>query len=154
MLELQGVSVCATTGMDITCPEPETKVSVDVGWLERLSTYHIAIRAYDACGTGGEIASDTIDTTDINFTTVSPCFIATAAYGSSMAEDVQTLRRFRDEHLMTNVPGRAFVSAYYAAGPYLAAFIRGHEDRRAFVRTLLSPLVSLARALDERDRSE
>ena len=41
------------------------------------------------------------------------CFIATAAYGSSMAEDVKVLDRVRDKYLLTNRMGRAIVSFYY-----------------------------------------
>lgn len=149
MLELQAVSVCDASNMDITCPAPGSEVSVDIGWLDRLSTYHVAIRAFDECGVASPIVSSMVETTDINFTTVSPCFVATAAYGSPMADDVQTLRDFRDRRLMTNAPGRAFVSAYYAVGPYLADFIREDDDRRALARTLLSPLVAMARALDD-----
>ena len=48
------------------------------------------------------------------------CFLATAAWGSYQEPHVQVLRRFRDEVLLTNGPGRAFVSAYYATSPPLA----------------------------------
>jgi hypothetical protein len=36
------------------------------------------------------------------------CFIATAAYGTSLHEDIDVLRDFRDEYLMTNQIGRVF----------------------------------------------
>jgi DNA-binding beta-propeller fold protein YncE len=69
------------------------------------------------------------------------CFIATAAYGSPMAEEVQALREFRDLHLLTNGPGRALVAAYYRLSPPLAAWLRQHDGARAAVRWALGPVV-------------
>jgi hypothetical protein len=34
------------------------------------------------------------------------CFIATSAYGTPMAEEIQILREFRDEYLLTNRWGK------------------------------------------------
>lgn len=75
------------------------------------------------------------------------CFIATAAYGSALHPKVNALRVFRDRYLNTNVPGRAFVAAYYRLSPPLADFIARHDWLRAGVRTLLWPLVWLAEAV-------
>ncbi len=72
------------------------------------------------------------------------CFIATAAYGSEMEPDVKTLREFRDEALLTNAPGRAFVSAYYTVSPPIADVIRTNETAKSAVRFMLQPLVLLA----------
>ena len=75
------------------------------------------------------------------------CFIATAAYGTPMAEQVRYLRAFRDQYLQTNEPGRWFVSQYYRYSPPLADYLRQHDDLRAVVRTALSPWVGLSRAV-------
>ena len=75
------------------------------------------------------------------------CFIATAAYGSPDEADVVILRQFRDEYLLTNAPGRAFVRVYYRASPPVARAIAKSEQAKWLVRTELIPLVAVARIL-------
>ncbi len=69
------------------------------------------------------------------------CFIATAAYGSSLDPHVEALRKFRDRFLLTNGAGRVFVSAYYRYSPPVADLISRHESLRTVVRWMLSPIV-------------
>jgi hypothetical protein len=72
------------------------------------------------------------------------CFIATAAYGSETAQELDTLRAFRDKVLMQSAPGRLLVDTYYYLSPPLAEFIASHDEIRTFVRErLLDPLVNI-----------
>jgi hypothetical protein len=65
------------------------------------------------------------------------CFIATAAYGSCQAEQLDVLRGFRDEHLLKSGPGRVFVRAYYKTSPPIANLIARSRVLRVIVRKLL-----------------
>lgn len=123
---------------------PGSTVELEVGGLSPETHYWIAVRAYDECNAPGPIAVAEVTTTQINFTTVSPCFVATAAYGSPLDARIGALRRLRDRHLRTSAAGRALVDAYYAVGPEAARWIAADEDRRAAARAVLAPVVALA----------
>ena len=72
------------------------------------------------------------------------CFIATAAYGSPTAAELDTLRAFRDSVLIKSETGRWAVDTYYRLSPPLAEYIAAHENIRTLVREgLLDPVVSL-----------
>jgi hypothetical protein len=131
-----------------TTARPPDRIDVDVGGLMFSTHYWFGVRAIDGCGAAGPITVADMTTLSIQFTTVQPCFVATAAYGSPLASEVGVLRRFRDRWLMSHTPGRALVAAYYDVGPTLADLVRDDEDRRAWARTLLTPFVALARAID------
>jgi len=75
------------------------------------------------------------------------CFIATAAFGTPMEEEVLVLRQFREDYLLTNVPGRALVAVYYKVSPPIAEYIRGSESARAVVRAVLKPVVQLCKVV-------
>jgi hypothetical protein len=87
---------------------------------------------------GGEAGSspdkDKKDSEDSGDLFDTDCFIATAAYGTPEAGEIDTLRRFRAEFLLHNPPGRAFVAVYYAVSPPIANFISEHEVIRIAVR--------------------
>ena len=77
-------------------------------------------------------------------TTPGGCFIATAAYGTPMAKDVQTLREFRDQYLLTNPVGQALVGLYYKISPPIAEFITEHPTLKPIVRAGLVPAVAMS----------
>jgi hypothetical protein len=51
------------------------------------------------------------------------------------------LRKFRDEQLLTNAAGKAFVGFYYRNSPPIADFIGRHEALRTATRLLLTPVI-------------
>jgi hypothetical protein len=72
------------------------------------------------------------------------CFIATAAYGTPMAGEIQILREFRDEYLLTSAVGQAFVDFYYRVSPPIAEFITEHPSLKPIVRAGLLPAVAMS----------
>jgi WD40 repeat protein len=69
------------------------------------------------------------------------CFIATACYGTPMAEEVKILCAFRDQYLLTNPVGQRLVRFYYRHSPKLADFIRDKESIKTIIRACLKPFV-------------
>jgi hypothetical protein len=69
------------------------------------------------------------------------CFIATAAYGTPMAEEIRILREFRDKYLLTDPLGRGLVEFYYKVSPPMAEFISEHPTLKPIVRAALLPAV-------------
>jgi hypothetical protein len=90
----------------------------------------------------------------LQFTTDTPspfgsggCFIATAAYGTPTAEQIDLLRQFRDVVLRKSTVGSQFVALYYQVSPPIADFIAGNELLTTLVRELLvDPIVWIVEA--------
>jgi hypothetical protein len=73
----------------------------------------------------------------------SGCFVATACYGNNDAPEVLVLRAYRDEQLLTNWLGTAFVKFYYFVSPPLARQIEKSDKVKNFIRKwLLQPIVN------------
>ena len=76
------------------------------------------------------------------------CFIATAAYGSPFAPEVQFLRNFRDSKLKRTAGGAAFVefyeNIYYRFSPYIANKMQNNPPLKNVIRwCVVSPIVFL-----------
>jgi hypothetical protein len=72
------------------------------------------------------------------------CFIATAAYSTPVAEEIQILREFRDKYLLINPLGEGFVDIYYGISPPIAAFITEHSGLKPIVRAGIMPVVAMS----------
>lgn len=79
------------------------------------------------------------------------CFIATAAYGTPTAAEIDVLRAFRDEVLRRNALGRLAVRIYYRTSPPVADWLARSDRRRRLARRfLVEPAVGVVRALRHR----
>lgn len=124
-------------------------IEAAIGDLAAATHYWIGVRATDESNRSGPITVAEIETTERTFATVTPCVIATAAYGTPLAAEISVLRRFRDRHLLANAPGRALVAQYYRFGPRAAEVVAEHASLRALVRAMLSPLVAAVERLSQ-----
>lgn len=74
------------------------------------------------------------------------CLIATAAYGSELAPQVQLLRELRDSKIMNTASGAAFVNGfnhvYYSFSPSVADHLREVPAFKDAVRIAITPLVA------------
>jgi len=69
------------------------------------------------------------------------CFIATAAYGTPMAIEINTLRNFRDQKMEQNGMGKSLIILYYEISPPIARVISRSQKMRALVRFSLKPII-------------
>jgi hypothetical protein len=74
-----------------------------------------------------------------------PCFIATAAYGTPLDGDINTLREVRDQFLLENTVGTAFTDTYYRVSPAIADTVASSPVLAAIVRVVLVPVIFLGK---------
>ena len=74
------------------------------------------------------------------------CLIATAAYGTELAPQVQLLREVRDNTVMSTSSGMAFMTGfnqlYYSFSPTIADWERENPMFQEAVRAFITPMVS------------
>jgi uncharacterized repeat protein (TIGR02543 family) len=75
------------------------------------------------------------------------CFIATAAYGSSLHPYVKTLRDFRDKYLLPHSLGRKIIDLYCRYSPAAANFISKNKAMKIAARLMLLPFITLSYAM-------
>ncbi len=74
------------------------------------------------------------------------CLIATAAFGSEMAPQVQFLREIRDNTVMSTQSGATFMTGfnqfYYSFSPYVADYERENPVFKEAVKVTLTPMLT------------
>ena len=110
-------------------------------------------------GTGNNkldiIATDTVETSEEKsepvFTETPPsegggCLIATAAYGTELAPQIQQLREIRDQKLMKTEYGKSFLNSfnkfYYSFSPQIADYQRENQLFKESIKLFLTPMIS------------
>jgi len=73
------------------------------------------------------------------------CFIATAAWGTTMAPQVQSFREFRNQYMLPFAWGRELIKDYYLYGPRYAHIIAANDTLRMAARTALWPPLIFAK---------
>lgn len=72
------------------------------------------------------------------------CFIATAAFGSPTAREVEVMVQFWHQYILTNRLGQGLAAIYNKLGPPVAEFITEHAYLKPIVRAALLPAVALS----------
>jgi len=88
----------------------------------------------------------TTTTTTTTITVTRPCVIASVAYGSELAPEVQFLREFRDQAVMSTFAGSQFVKIfnafYYSFSPSVARLVGANPYLLGAVRASIYPLIA------------
>ncbi len=86
------------------------------------------------------------------------CLIATAAYGSELAPQVQYLREIRDNKVMNTESGATFMTGfnefYYSFSPAIADYERENPVFKEAVKIGLTPLISSLAIMDYAESEE
>ena len=129
---------------------------VDIRNNSELSSYSIIETQMNStkdiksmCGPGTESVNgicQVIQTEETEEEEGGGCLIATAAYGSEMAPQVQLLREIRDNQLMNTEAGKSFMGTfnemYYSFSPTIADMERENPMFKEAVKLGLTPMLS------------
>jgi len=98
------------------------------------------------CGAGTQLVNGICQVVKTEEPKGGGCLIATAAYGSELAPQVQFLREIRDNTVMSTSSGVAFMSGfnqlYYSFSPTIADMERENPMFQEAVRAFITPMVS------------
>ena len=106
-----------------------------------LDTFEVIHSGPDST-TNSDIASENTETENSG----GGCLIATAAFGSEMAPQVQFLREIRDNTVMSTQSGTTFMTGfnqfYYSFSPQIADYERENPVFKEMVKVTLTPLLT------------
>lgn len=78
---------------------------------------------------------------NLNAIKTSQCIVATAAFGTPLASEVNLLRWWRDHVLRKSKIGNLAIFVYYSISPPIANFVAKYNMARMLTRLLLRPII-------------
>jgi hypothetical protein len=95
---------------------------------------------------------------DLRYIQQGRCIIATAAYGSELEPEIQLLRDFRDQRLLSTFAGRGFMTVfntfYYSFSPQIAEIVASNSIIAELTKTMISPLIQILKVFAMVDATE
>ena len=140
-VELDGQSFSETKSIESVAATPEPIVDTE---------------PVPTCGKGTELVDGTCQVIKTEEKSKGGgCLIATAAYGSELAPQVQQLRELRDNYLLQTASGTSFMSTfndfYYSFSPTIADWERENPVFKEAVKITLTPMISSLSILNHVD---
>lgn len=118
----------------------QTYKTARIGLMADSDQYVSEVVTLEAAGVGSSRSRDFTGNS-------SGCLIATAAFGSELAPQVQALRNFRDGVALNTLAGSSFMTVfngwYYSFSPQVADFERGQPWLKEVVRASVYPLLGI-----------
>lgn len=133
---------------------PNSNIAVTLGGLENQKKYFVFL-TYDQ---GTKSSECLVGEPSINYTLTElngekeasvvdlRCFIASAAYGSPLAKEVEVFRWYRDKILKQSSFGRLAIEVYYFMSPFLAEMVHQNVYFRQWSRSTLDRLSQIIKA--------
>ena len=142
--------------------EPNYKDWFDKNYPEYSSIYEavgleepvIKEPEFGECGVGTKLIDEVCEVVETS-SGGGGCLIATAAYGSEMAPQVQLLREIRDNKVLSTESGNSFMTGfntfYYSFSPTIADWERQNPAFKETVKLVLTPLLASLSILNHVD---
>lgn len=133
---------------------PNADVSLTLGGLENQKKYFVFL-VYEQ---GTKASECLVGEPSINYTLTElngekeasvvdlRCFIASATYGSPLAQEVEVFRWYRDHILQQTFAGRMLIKTYYRVSPMLAQWVHENPTIRRWSLLVLDSLGSMIKA--------
>ena len=136
-LSLMGLPAEATYVFNppIVTPSGSSILTINAGSAK--GTFTVLVK-----GSGGGVEKSTVFTVTIK---EKQCIIATSTFGSEVEPEVEFLRGFRDNIVLSTYAGRMFYSVfnpfYYSWSPYVAHYLNENPRLKPYMRVALYPLL-------------
>jgi hypothetical protein len=132
---------------------PGTLTDAALVGLTASTDYGVGVVAHGRCGSSPPTFAR-FQTPAVVYAQLHGCFIATAAFGSTLAPEVAALRRVRDAAVARSGFARLAAELYYRAAPAAARVLGATDVGRALVRGPLRPIAAAADWLQSSKKPE